>query len=91
MMRPGGVLIEAFNINNGDAGVGFEIANNAFFNIENDFVFGARSMGFNTIYQNKTYNLTFTAYSMTDQMDSHLFKWNPRGESNDCFYNGKLN
>ena len=83
-------MIEAYNINNGDAGVSFELANNAFFINENDFVFGARSMGFNTIYQNKTYDLNFATYSMKDQMDSHLFKWDPKGDSNDCFYNGKL-
>jgi hypothetical protein len=90
MMRPGGVLDAAFNINNGDAAISYQLGNNALFVIDNDFVWGARSYGFKTIYQNVTYNLTTTVLPLTDQMDTHLFKYNPRGDSKDCFNNAEM-
>jgi len=90
MMRPGGVLEAAFNINNADAAISYQLANNGLFIIQNDLVFGARSYGFRTIYQNVTYNLTTDVLPLNDQMDTHLFKYNPRGDSKDCFNNADM-
>ena len=50
MMRPGGLLTGGFNINNNIEAVSYNIGNNAFFNIDNDFIFGVRSAGYKTIY-----------------------------------------
>jgi hypothetical protein len=90
MMRPGGILVEAFNINFEKASISINIGNNAFFNIDNDFIFGARSYGYKTIYQKVTYDLDVTLKPLKDQMDTHLFKYDPRGNSKDCFFNGEF-
>lgn len=88
MMRPGGVLEAAYNINNADASISYNLGNNGLFIIDNDLVFGARTHGYKSIYQNVTYNITAP---LPEQMDTHLFKYNPRGDSKDCFYNAEMN
>ena len=90
MMRPGGRLDASYNINNAGAAISYEIGNNAIGTIGQDLFWGARSYGFKTLYQNRTFNLDTNVVPLTDQMDSHLFKYNPRGASKDCFNNGEL-
>ena len=83
MMSPGGVLTGAFNLNYWDAAVSIGIGGQSFFIKGEDYIFGSQSQGYKTKYQN-------VIPSATDpQLDTSIFKWNPRGGV-DCFYTADM-
>ena len=58
LMRPGGILQGAFNINFWDASISLKVGQQTFFIKDDEYVFGSNTWGYKTKYQNVTYSLT---------------------------------
>jgi hypothetical protein len=70
-IKSGGQIMSGYNINMDKADIGMKIGDGAFFVLGEQYVFGGFSWGFNSIYQNVTYDIEAPFY------DSYLFKYNP--------------
>lgn len=78
-IKDSGTIVSGFNINMGDAAISIGVGGHSFFVLNDDYIFGAQSWGFKTKHQNVTYDV------VAPYLDSHVFKMNPRDDS-DCFY-----
>lgn len=83
-MSSNGEILGGHNINMYDSGVSFQLAQNSFFTINGNYLFGAFTYGFKTRYQE-----VIIGAEDRYQTDAHLFNYNPGSESR-CFYESAL-
>jgi hypothetical protein len=57
------------------------IGENSFFVKDSYYIFGGQSYGYKTKLQNQTYNV------VSPQYDTYVFKYDPKNDNLDCFYN----
>jgi len=76
-------LTGAFNLNYWDSSINLGIGGQSFFILGDDYIFGSQSYGYKTKYQNVTYTPT------APQLDTSIFKWQPRGSA-DCFTTAQM-